>query len=86
MNDTQILFAINLLIGILIAAGGWWMKNMWEMLRELQSANMQLAVKLAEGYVPRGELEKMFDRLFKEFGDIRHQISDISQRIPPRTK
>lgn len=73
--DTQV--AINILIGIVGILGGWWMKVMWQSLRDLQQADATLTTKVAEievlvvgTYVKRDELERMLTALFAKLDKI----------------
>lgn len=70
-------FAINILIGIVGILGGWWMKVMWQSLRDLQRADATLTTKVAEievlvvgTYVKRDELERMLTALFAKLDKI----------------
>ena len=63
MDTAQSLF--NIAVGVAGAIGGWWMKAIWEALRDLQSADQALAGKVssievlvAGTYVTRDELSR----------------------------
>ena len=63
MDTAQSLF--NIAVGVAGAVGGWWMKAIWEALRDLQSADQALAGKVssievlvAGTYVTRDELSR----------------------------
>lgn len=63
MDTAQSLF--NVAVGVAGAVGGWWMKAIWEALRDLQSADQALAGKVssievlvAGTYVTRDELSR----------------------------
>ena len=68
---------INAAIAIGGALGGWWLKTIWEALRELQKADQMLAEKVsaievlvAGQYVRRDEFEKMVTALFSKLDKI----------------
>ena len=68
---------INAIIGIVGAGAGWWMKTMWESLRELQHADSALVervnsieVLVAGQYVRRDEIEKLFSAVFAKLDKI----------------
>ena len=73
---------INAVIGIVGAGLGWWMKTMWESLRELQRADAQLVEKVsaievlvAGQYVRRDEVEKLFSAVFRKLDRIEDKLS-----------
>lgn len=73
--------AINVLIGIVCAAGGWWMKVMHEALKDLQLEDKQLAEKVSKievlvagDYVKKEELSKMTDALFAKLDRIEDKL------------
>lgn len=73
---------INAIIGIVGAGAGWWMKTMWESLRELQRADTSLVEKIdaievlvAGQYVRRDEMEKLFSAVFVKLDRIEDKLS-----------
>lgn len=63
MDTAQNLF--NVIFGIASALAGWWLKNMWDAMRDLQEADKDLADKVsrvevlvAGNYVTRDELAR----------------------------
>lgn len=73
---------INAIIGIVGAGAGWWMKTMWESLRELQRADTSLVEKVgaievlvAGQYVRRDEVEKLFSAVFVKLDRIEDKLS-----------
>lgn len=73
---------INAIIGIVGAGMGWWMKTMWEAMRELQRADSQLVNKVgaievlvAGQYVRRDEVEKLFSAVFVKLDRIEDKLS-----------
>ena len=73
---------INAIIGIVGAGAGWWMKTMWESLRELQRADTSLVEKIdaievlvAGQYVRRDEVEKLFSAVFVKLDRIEEKLS-----------
>jgi len=73
---------INAIIGIVGAGAGWWMKTMWESLRELQRADTSLVEKIdaievlvAGQYVRRDEVEKLFSAVFVKLDRIEDKLS-----------
>jgi predicted aspartyl protease len=68
---------INAAIGVVGALGGWWLKAIWESLRELQKADQMLAEKVsaievlvAGQYIRRDEFERMASAMFAKLDKI----------------
>lgn len=90
-------YAINVLVGavgllgsVLGACATWWINRVWNSMDSLQKQVSDLNLRVAENYVPRAELEKNFERLFKAqedsnklmfegFEDIRKEMGHISR-------
>ncbi len=73
---------INAIIGIVGAGMGWWVKTMWDAMRELQRADSQLVDKVsaievlvAGQYVRRDEIEKLFSAVFAKLDRIEDKLS-----------
>lgn len=90
-------YAINVLVGavgmlgsVLGACATWWINRVWNSMDSLQKQVSELNLRVAQNYVPRAELEKNFERLFKAqedanklmfdgFEDMRKEIGHISR-------
>lgn len=75
--DTQQL--LNLLFAAIGFGGAWWINTIWNKIQDLQTQLAQTNLKLAEGYVPRAELEKTFERLFDAIDEIKKEITHMSR-------
>jgi hypothetical protein len=71
----------NIAIGIISTLGGWWLKVMWDSLKELQAADKELVDKLsrieilvAGNYVRREEFDRVVERLFIKLDHIELKI------------
>jgi len=71
----------NIAIAVIGAFGGWWMKVMWESMKELQTADKELADKVsrievlvAGNYVKRDDFERILDRIFSKLDAIEMKI------------
>jgi CHASE3 domain sensor protein len=76
---TQELF--NIVVGIAGALGGWWLKVMWETLKDLQKADKELAAKVSEievlvagNYVKRDSFDSAVERIFQKLDHIEEKI------------
>ena len=79
MDTAQSLF--NVAVGVAGAVGGWWMKAIWEALRDLQSADQALAGKVssievlvAGTYVTRDELSRTVIAVMNKLDRIEDKI------------
>lgn len=71
----------NIVVGIAGALGGWWLKVIWESLKELQVQDQKLAEKVgkievlvAGDYVKREEFDRVMVRLFDKLDHIELKI------------
>lgn len=82
---TQELF--NIVVGVAGALGGWWLKVMWESLKDLRDQDGKLAEKVsrievlvAGTYVSREELDRAINRLFDKLDHIELKIDAKADR------
>lgn len=73
----DIQYILNVTLSLLAFLGGWWMKAMWESLRELQEADRNLAEKVsaievlvAGTYIKRDDFDKVADAIFRKLDKI----------------
>ena len=78
---------INAAIGVAGALGGWWLKTIWEALRELQKADQMLAEKVsaievlvAGQYIRRDEFEKIATALFSKLDKIYERLESKADK------
>lgn len=71
----------NIVIGIAGALGGWWMKAMWEGLKELQRTDHELTqqvnnlqILVAGQYMRREEFNKLSDAIFTKLDRIEDKL------------
>lgn len=76
---TQELF--NIAVGVAGVLGGWWLKVMWETLKELQAADRELVDKVsrievlvAGNYVRKEDFDRTIERLFDKLDHIEMKI------------
>lgn len=65
---------LNVLGAILLAGVGWWLNNLWAMVKSLQEQISTVHVKLVENYVPRAEMQDSFDRIFRKLDEIQKEL------------
>jgi hypothetical protein len=71
----------NIVLGLAGTLGGWWLKVMWDSLKELQAADKELVEKVsrieilvAGNYVRREEFDRVVERLFIKLDHIELKI------------
>lgn len=71
----------NIVIGVAGALGGWWMKAMWEGLKELQKTDHELTqqvnnlqVLVAGQYMRREEFDKLSQAIFAKLDRIEDKL------------
>jgi hypothetical protein len=65
---------LNILGAVLLAGVGWWLNNLWSMVKSLQEQVSAVHVKLVEHYVPRSELVATFQRIFEKLDEIQKDL------------
>jgi hypothetical protein len=70
---------INILIGICGALGGWWMKAMWEAVKDLKDERLagqvsDLKVLVAGDYVRREMFDRLSDAIFAKLDRIESKL------------
>lgn len=78
--ENQMLF--NVAIAIAGALGGWWLKVVWEAVKDLQKADKELAEKVASievlvagKYITRDEFTTVVNTLFAKIDNLRDLIA-----------
>ena len=79
---------INLLIGLCGTLGGWWMKAMWEALKDLKVADDKLAeqvsalkVLVAGDYVRRELFDRLSDAIFAKLDRIESKLDGKADKV-----
>lgn len=79
VSVTQEIF--NIAVGIAGVLGGWWLKVMWEGLKDLQTADRELVDKVsrievlvAGNYVRKEDFDRTITRLFEKLDHIESKI------------
>jgi len=72
---------INILIGIICTIGGWWLKIMYETLKDLQTEDKELADKVSKievlvagGYVSKHDFLQTLQTLFNKLDRIEEKL------------
>ncbi len=67
-------YLINILFGIVLAGGAWWMRTMWDLIKEQQGKIAEIEILVAGNYMPRPEFERSIDALFKKLDKIEDKL------------
>lgn len=83
----------NIAIGIAGALGGWWMKAMWDALKDLKSADEKLSTNISDlkvlvagQYVSRESFDKLSTAIFAKLDRIEDKLDhkvDKVMRVRP---
>lgn len=83
----------NIVIGVTGALGGWWMKAMWEALKDLKSADDKMATQVSDlkvlvagQYVSRESFDKLSGAIFAKLDRIEDKLDhkvDKAMRVRP---
>lgn len=65
---------LNVVGAVLLAGVGWWLNNLWTMVKSLQEQLSAVHVKLVEQYVPRAEMQATMQRLFEKLDEIQREM------------
>ena len=89
MEVTQTIF--NWSVGVVGALGGWVLKTMWEALKDLQSADKELANKVsgievlvAGTYVTRDELTRTIQAMMNKLDRIEDKLDHKVDKVAGR--
>lgn len=70
---------IIFILGFTIAGVGWWVNQMWDMLKAQQALLGLIQIELAKNYVPRMELQETFKALHFKLDEIPKEMRAIVQ-------
>lgn len=83
--DVQLIF--NLVIGVAGTLGGWWLKVVWDALKDLQEADKALVEKVASievlvagRYTTREEFDRNLNAVFVKLDRIYELLSQKADR------
>lgn len=83
--DAQFIF--NIVIGVAGALGGWWLKVVWDALKDLQEADKALVEKVASievlvagRYTTREEFDRNLNAVFVKLDRIYELLSQKADR------
>lgn len=71
---TEYQFIINIVAGLVFSVMGWFAREMWSAVKELQSSLSKLREEIAKDYTPKDD--------FKSFAtEIREMFREISNKL-----
>jgi len=54
---------INIILGVVLASGGWFARILWEAVQDLKTDLTNLRVEMARDYLPRNDFHRLADEL-----------------------
>lgn len=77
----------NVVLGVACALGGWWMKAMWESLKDLQVADKALVEKVSKievlvagEYVKRDDFQEFSKAIFTKLDRIEDKVDSKADK------
>lgn len=71
----------NVLIGVVMAlmsiigaCVGWWVNNIWDMVKSLQKQVVDLNLDVSRNYVPRQELQATLERILNKLDELQKEM------------
>ena len=65
---------INMAAGVVFAAAGWFIRQLWDAVQELKRDLKELEVKLPIEYVRKDDLAESMDRVYKALDRIERKL------------
>ena len=65
---------INLGAGVVLAAGGWFLREVWDAIQQLKDDLKDLEIKLPVEYVRKDDLAESMDRVYKALDRIERKL------------
>ncbi len=78
MNEYQSL--INIVLGLVLAAGGWFARTLWDAVQELKADLSNLRVEIAKDYLPRNDFNRLADELKDMLGKIFDKLDNKADK------
>lgn len=72
---------INIIGGALLAAVGWFCREIWDSLKALRENIHQIEVNLPESYVKRSEIENRLDKIDARFDKLDAHVAKLFDRL-----
>jgi len=71
---------INIVLGGILAAGGWFARTLWDAVQELKSDLSNLRVEIARDYLPRNDFNRLADELKEMLGKIFDKLDNKADK------
>jgi hypothetical protein len=72
---------INVIGGAMLAAVGWFCREIWDSVQELKRDVHKLEVSIPEGYIKRVEIESRLDKIDARFEKLDAHITKLFERL-----
>jgi hypothetical protein len=54
---------VNLILGVVLSVGGWFMRQMWDAVQSLKNDIQKIEVELPTNYVRKSDLDARLDKI-----------------------
>ena len=78
MSEFQSL--INIALGLVLTAGGWFARTLWDAVQELKADLSNLRVEIAKDYLPRNDFNRLADELKDMLGKIFDKLDNKADK------
>ena len=78
MNEFQSI--INIALGLVLTAGGWFARTLWDAVQELKADLSNLRVEIAKDYLPRNDFNRLADELKDMLGKIFDKLDNKADK------
>lgn len=75
---------INVIGGALLAAIGWFCREIWDSVKALRDDVHRIEINLPESYIKRSEIETKLDKIEQRFEKLDAHITKLFERIEQR--
>ena len=72
---------INIVGGSLLAAVGWFCREIWDSVKALREDVHRIEINLPESYIKRSEIENRLDKIDQRFEKLDAHITKLFERL-----
>lgn len=72
--------AITALLSLLFAIGGWFLRELYQSVKELQRDQRAIEHDLHANYIPRNEVRKLFEDIMDAIKELRDELKSKADK------
>ena len=76
---------INVIGGALLAAIGWFCREIWDSLKALREDVHRIEINLPESYIKRSEIEGRLDKIDQRFDKLDAHVTKLFERLEQKS-